>query len=685
MAEGVISTDIDKIINILKKKRKISLNDLAKESDTSASLLEKWLPILEEEGLIDISYHLTRVYISWTGEDGEDFLPISKRADGEFPVDVYPEQYRYPSNTKYPLPKDIEAPEDKQEKEDEQENDIETDTGEVEPKLRKLPSSSLKGKSKKEIQEELELIEKRKVNVPIEKFELPKNVRNEFNIPKGQVTSPSDAIKRLHPEIRLPGEVSKLSVKQKSSSKGIKIKPLTFDVEQPRKTKLDARAQKIKTYMGDINKARDNLEKLKIEKRKLFRETYEPIEKKFTSELETISDRISDKEEKILQLQQKILLLPGVIEEVDRQQLKLKEIEEEARKTFDDASITINESLGDLSELETQANEQMRLARENINTGIDESGEMNSVLTRIGTLEVEVRNKLNNAKQRLEEEEKRINSLETSLQKLEGIREKASDRVEDVVNSVESQKQKIMDLQKEVFKIGEIQHWVAKHKEEYGNLIDEFGEQIKENEIEYNKLREAIETNFVKKYVEDLDQVSKGYKFELDQAREVEQNIDTKIDLTKQKISDLLRKSREIVEAFESSEKEEPINVDIETLQNRESQILQRVQSKEQERQHILETLKEVGTGKKVETIYEPEENIEKITTTTKRKTSKVFNTKIEKPESTSTKIPKQKKKKEKILTYSEFLSKKRSDGLNMKQISRAWKKYKKDKKDKRR
>ncbi len=687
MADDFISTDIDKIISILKNRKKISLNDLAKESNTSASLLEKWLPILEEEGLIDISYHLTRVYITWADES-EKVQSSYRQTESELPVDISPDQYTYPVHRDIELPDDEETEEQTELRKMPSSASLKKDT-----KLGKISEEKLEDKvpteySYKSDQEDAwarSRESQKETKEPLDKFELPKEIKKELEIPKGQITTRSDAIKRLHPDIRLPNEVSEISIDRKPK-KEIKTTPLVFNVDEPRKTKLDARAQKIKTYMEDINKARDELEKLKAEKRKVFRETYEPIEKKFAAELETISDKISEKEEKILQLQQKVLLFPGVIEEVDRQQLKLKEIEEEARKTFDDASIAINESLGDLSELETQAMEQMKIARESINLGVDESEEINSVLTRIGDLELEVREKLNTAKKRLEEEQNRINSLEVSLQKLENIRTNAAHKVEDIVGSVESQKNRIMDLQKEITKIGEIQTWVSKHKEEYGHLIDEFGEQIKENEVEYNKLREAIETNFVRRYVEDLDDVSKGYEFELSKAKEAEENIDEKIEVTKQRISELLRKSREIVEVFESSDKEAPLEINVQTIQNKEKQLLTQMQSKEEEREQILETLKEFGTDEKPKSFdftskksdIKPEKkDMKKEEIKAEKKKDDIKSEK--KKDDTKSDSASKPKKKEKILSYSEFLSEKRSAGLNMKQISRAWKKYKKE------
>lgn len=625
MTDGYISTDIDKIISILKKKKRISLNDLAKESDISASLLEKWLPILEEEGLIDISYHLTRVYITWTGEEVVPAVPISRKEAVELPVEIHEALKPLPEKEKAKAEKEIKPK--KAEK----------------IKLHKMPSSLEKKVGIMEKEEEIKKIEKKAEEIPALKG----------------ITAPIEVPEKMPEEVRLPEEITPISIKERKKEKEIKVRPLKFDVGAPRKTKLDARAKKLKEYMEDINKARDELEKLKTEKRKLFREVYEPIEKKFSSELESISEKIAEKEEKILEIQQRALLLPGVIEEVDRQQLKLKEIKEEARKTFDDASITINESLEDLSELGKQAREQITAAREQVNSSVSQVEDMNELLTKIGSLEIDVKQKIEDARKRLEEEQKRINSLENSLDRLENIKDRTAEEVTNVVGTIETQKSRLADLQKEVAKIGEIQNWVATHKEEYGKLIDEFGAQIRENEAEYNKLRESIETDFVRRYVQDLSDISKGYEFEIGRAKEAEKNIDVKIEETKNKISELLKKSKEIVEAFEAGEKEAPIEIDIEAVGKKEKQLLQKIKTKEQERKEILEALKDIGKTKAEGKPKKPKEIKPKVK---------------EKPKTVSPKP-----KPTKPLTYQEFMAQKRSEGLSMKQISKAWKKYKKE------
>ena len=113
---------------------------------------------------------------------------------------------------------------------------------------------------------------------------------------------------------------------------------------------------------------------------------------------------------------------------------------------------------------------------------------------------------------------------------------------------------------------------------------------------------------------------------------------------TKNKITELIRKSKDIVEAFEEGEKEAPAEVDVEEVGRKEKQLVQKIRTKEQEREEIIEALKGIGKAKPA-----------------------------------AIEVPKTKPKKKKPLTYQEFLAKKRKEGLNMKQIGKEWKKYKKE------
>ncbi|MBN2422471.1 hypothetical protein JXB41_04550 [Candidatus Woesearchaeota archaeon] len=63
-----VKTEVDELIELLKKKEKVSLSDMAKELNISKTLLQKWVDFLVEEKIIGIEYKFTTPYIYLTKE-----------------------------------------------------------------------------------------------------------------------------------------------------------------------------------------------------------------------------------------------------------------------------------------------------------------------------------------------------------------------------------------------------------------------------------------------------------------------------------------------------------------------------------------------------------------------------------------------------------------------------------------
>lgn len=61
--EGVIETGVDKLINLVERKKRISINDAVKELAVPKVVLEEWINFLEEKEIISIEYKFTTAYI----------------------------------------------------------------------------------------------------------------------------------------------------------------------------------------------------------------------------------------------------------------------------------------------------------------------------------------------------------------------------------------------------------------------------------------------------------------------------------------------------------------------------------------------------------------------------------------------------------------------------------------------
>ncbi|MFO8016701.1 MAG: hypothetical protein R6U32_06355 [Candidatus Woesearchaeota archaeon] len=75
MGETVIRTDVDKLIDLVKEKKEISVDDAAKELGISSKVVESLGDVLEEEGLLHMKYKFTTPYLEYEAPKGKGDLP----------------------------------------------------------------------------------------------------------------------------------------------------------------------------------------------------------------------------------------------------------------------------------------------------------------------------------------------------------------------------------------------------------------------------------------------------------------------------------------------------------------------------------------------------------------------------------------------------------------------------------
>ena len=91
MGEEVIQTDVDRLIDILKTKKKLEVRQAAKELKLSEETIQQWVDFLVEERIIAIDYEFTKPYISLVKNIKED-------VDKETDLENYKKRFREYSN-----------------------------------------------------------------------------------------------------------------------------------------------------------------------------------------------------------------------------------------------------------------------------------------------------------------------------------------------------------------------------------------------------------------------------------------------------------------------------------------------------------------------------------------------------------------------------------------------------------
>lgn len=71
MGEEVIQTEVDKLINVLKTKKKVELKKLAEEIKVPEPTVQQWIDFLVEEKIVSVDYDFTKPIISIIEEPKE--------------------------------------------------------------------------------------------------------------------------------------------------------------------------------------------------------------------------------------------------------------------------------------------------------------------------------------------------------------------------------------------------------------------------------------------------------------------------------------------------------------------------------------------------------------------------------------------------------------------------------------
>ena len=60
---SIIETGVDKLVNLVKERGRIPLQDAAKELGVSITVVQEWVDFLEEEGIISVEYKMTKPFL----------------------------------------------------------------------------------------------------------------------------------------------------------------------------------------------------------------------------------------------------------------------------------------------------------------------------------------------------------------------------------------------------------------------------------------------------------------------------------------------------------------------------------------------------------------------------------------------------------------------------------------------
>ena len=616
LEDMLISTDVDNIISLLRAKHNTSLDEIAAELKMPKSEVRKWASVLEAQGMVKINHRMMREYIMWQGEPG----PESKEAQAEkkqsvsaSPLDLSVVEARTQEVVKMPAPSQQAIPQAKETQREIQPAEKQFDEieharsieGRIRQSMAKLEKAQepaapvMESGEEEETQEEPSPVSRYIEHIPTAKSR-----------PMGKSTAARKAMQKQVAKKAMPKIIAKKAAAKERPAmpNKIAIEPkrakVTLGSLAPRamperqapvpkpEKKVITLSDMLSAQMEKIRTQEERINSLKEEKADLLVKHLEPVERKLESEIETVSDKLLEKQRIILELEKQATGIPKIVEGIDQKNAKISEVEEEARKALDNARIELEDILSELEGIKSLSQDRMdELERTSAEANAKLEGVKKSH-ENIDKLIETANGRIEATRAAVEEQVSRLEEVESQMDSLEEYKKALEDDMEQAAKAIERQKNLAKVLAEHTGTIEAVEGYTRRQFEEYEKQVEALSELSASNERDFAALRESVETSFVRRYVSELSGILRRHEYEIGQAIEAERGIDARMENEKAKLRGLIDEGKEMAQMLggkESSLGQDEVEGILRSKQEKIEIIAQRIKN----RAHISQAARE--------------------------------------------------------------------------------------------
>ncbi len=492
-----IKTEVDRLIELLQnsKGRTMRLSEVASLSGLSIPQARKWIHILEERGQARVSYNLADEEVSWVSAarpgagrgpaHSASFAPTGAEGGGAHmeAARFMEQRYRqmYPgAGAPQPPPGDDES-------------------------RKKDAASRLAHPAE---------------SIP---FSPPSPARKPE--PISQESQPPYSKPKAEPE---PEELPEPAL--------------------PPLPKMDEKAmrmsQALKGKIAQARAKREEIEKLKGEKKRMLVEVYRPLETRLEQEAGAITEKLIELENQLLSIREQASRVPGEVSELAGEQERIVQVASEMQRLYADTDRQMTHSMNVLKQARQGAQERLEQARATMNEEAARLEQMNGLSAELQELQAQIEERIREAQEALQSQAARVKAGEEGLREIGRLRAQMQEQAGAGSQELEKQKAALEEIERQLGRLDEVQHWAEAHQLEYNERMQRLRQYISESGAQYHKLKAAIDSGFVHKYLRDLRALSESYDFELSQAQRIETNVDQRIEETKKELAALIAQAR---------------------------------------------------------------------------------------------------------------------------------------------
>ncbi|MBU0527466.1 hypothetical protein KKE92_03235 [Candidatus Micrarchaeota archaeon] len=548
--EPLISTDVDSLIRAIAERKKISLTELRKVSGIDKKNMDKWISVLEDEGYISVEYGLRGTFIHWQGE--VETAEYVKDDPQEVPYEQY-ETY-HPVSEDVPGQEEPDLPETPEpEKRDENEFTHSMPLEETDETTEKTNQS--------ENTTEVEDVDSEPVSEP-EEID-PEEMLSEYLAKRRTGDEPE--VEKATSELitSLEEDESEDTDHEIDFSKITDAEP-TEEPEEP-SVAYDAPEETLQptiqsekvaasdirelmgTYMQEINKEKAAIHLLTKEKDSLYREKIASLEGRMQADLVVLTEKIIEKQSRLAQIKEHVLELPDKVDEVEKVQQAMDQLKDESRAALERTRKKTDEYISGV----TLSRDVVKERIGDLNSSIEEQSQRLVELEKISdSLDIrsqQLRKTVTETQEKIDEINSAMSSLSSDLESADEAKSHVIEMRDSIKDVVASHGEELESLEAELDDIAKVEHYVVEYIRDYEAKIQAIEDYVSQSDDELVSLRESSESLYIKKYLNELSDLTDAYETGLEDALSSEKSIEEKISASKQRITELVTESKEMM------------------------------------------------------------------------------------------------------------------------------------------
>ncbi len=440
-----ISTDIDRIIEYLKNRKKAELIEVSRALELKPMEVEKWAQILENEGIIELEHTFTKMYMVWLDSNKEnsyDTVILKTGIKGE-------------KKTKKPSIKDT--------------------LSHLVPKTTSTSTTTIK------------------------KEEPPKTSKVELPV---------------HNEIKVP---------------------------EMNLNKVEGMNEDIENKMNNINSIISEIADLKAEKDKLNNSEYVTKVTKYDSQLQSLDEKLAERELAVMSLKMKLKNIPEVLKSVsvefDGVSKNYYDLEKEYHSQLEGLGLLKS----NVTDLRKDLQTEIKYSKQAVDVCSESLENLDEQIDLVTSLRDEAQEKIIEANLNIEKEKNVINDMSEILENTNIRVDEMKSLLENVTSRIGKAKDTFDEINEYESKLMKAEEMLSNIEDTYTLKLDKLRETIENSEKETTNLNIDLQKSYMANYMKELDNLSKNYSKEMANVRKKDEELERKIKEAQEKLGKTLR------------------------------------------------------------------------------------------------------------------------------------------------